>query len=469
MSIIKFGTDGWRAIIADTYTVANLKRVTQATADWLTSKKAKPKVVIGYDCRFGGPMFQEVVVELLNQNGIQCVISDKFSSTPMVSLATKLLNADIGIVITASHNPPSYNGYKLKGNYGGPSLPDVISEIENLIPKTVDAVKDIKIDGEELIEYRDLEQLYYDHALAKFDLHKIASSDIGVAYDAMYGAGQSIAKRLFNDKSTFLHATYNPSFMGQAPEPLHKNLTELSELIKNDDQLSFGFATDGDADRIGVYDENGRFIDSHHVILLLAYYLHKFKGMTGKVVISFSCSNKIKKLCEKFDLPYEITKIGFKYICGHMVEEDVLIGGEESGGIAVKGHIPERDGIWNALLLMEFMAETGKTISELINEIYDIVGPFSFERNDLHIEEALKQKIIADCKNGVYHSFGNFKVKRTEQTDGYKFFFEDESWVMIRPSGTEPVLRVYAEAETKEKVAQILEAAKQVLLEKEVV
>ncbi len=466
MSLIKFGTDGWRAIIAKDYTVDNLMRVTKATADWLNEKYDNPIAVIGYDCRFGGQMFQDVVIQVLCSQGVKVIISDSFSSTPMVSLAAKKLGANIGVVITASHNPPSYNGFKLKGHYGGPSLPNVISEIENLIPESTNlllsSVDEYKSKG--FIEVQNLEQLYLEHAKSSFNLDKIKSTDIHLAYDAMYGAGQSIVKRLFDKNVSYLHAEFNPSFNDQAPEPLHKNLSELSALIKGDNNLKFGFATDGDADRIGVYDENGVFIDSHHVILLLVHYLHKYKDMDGKVVISFSCSNKIKKLCEVYGLQYEITKIGFKYICGHMVDEDVLVGGEESGGIAVKGHVPERDGVWNALLLLEFMAETGKTISELIQEVYDIVGSFSFERNDLHIDEDLKLKIVENCKNNTYNSFGSYTVQSVESVDGFKFFFEDDSWVMIRPSGTEPVLRVYAEAENIDKVNDILSSVKATLL-----
>jgi len=279
----------------------------------------------------------------------------------------------------------------------------------------------------------------------------------------MYGAGQNAIRKLFPN-ATLLHCELNPSFKNQPPEPLNKNLQELANLVKVNEDVNMGLATDGDADRLGIYDEKGNFIDSHHLILLLVHYLHKYKQMKGSVVISFACSDKIKKLCDIHGLPYKITKIGFKYICELMTQEDVLIGGEESGGIAVKGHMPERDGIWNGMLLLEFMAKTGKSLSELLQEIYDMVGPFAFERDDLHIEERLKQKIIANCKKKVYKKFGQYTVKKVEDMDGYKFYLGQEQWVMIRPSGTEPILRVYAEAANKKQVLDILNATKTTLL-----
>lgn len=468
MSLIRFGTDGWRAIIAEDYTIENLNRVTYATGLWLNKKEKSPSVIIGYDCRFGGKMFSESVAKLFCAMGIKVYLTESFASTPMVSLGVVNKKASLGIVITASHNPPEYNGFKLKGSYGGPSLPADISEVESMIPEKIAKMEIGSMDDYLSIgklEYIDLETNYYDHALNTFDIEKMNQSGILTTYDAMYGAGQNIVKRLFEYNATFLNCDFNPSFKGQAPEPLHKNLLELSSLIKrSEDAASWGFATDGDADRLGVYDGQGNFIDSHHVILLLTHYLHKYKKMSGKVVISFSCSNKIKKLCEHYNLDCEITKIGFKYICEHMIKEDVLVGGEESGGIAVKGHIPERDGVWNALLLLEFMTSTRKNMQELIQEVYDIVGSFAFERNDLHISESIKQKVIENCKKGKYKSFGEYKIVNTESLDGYKFYLDENSWVMIRPSGTEPVLRVYAEAENQGKVLKILEEAKKELM-----
>jgi phosphomannomutase len=263
---------------------------------------------------------------------------------------------------------------------------------------------------------------------------------------------------------TFLHCDYNPSFKGQAPEPIHKNLTEFSNLIKNSGKIDSGLVTDGDADRLGFYDSKGNFVDSHHIILLLIHYLYKYKGMRGKVVTAFSTTPKVAKLCKFYGIESETVKIGFKYIAEIMIHEDVLLGGEESGGIAIKGHIPERDGIWMGLTLWEFMAKSGKTLNDLIKEVYDIVGEFSFERNDLRLKEEVKIKVLENCKSDSYKSFGKYKVARVEDLDGYKYFFENGDWLMIRASGTEPVLRMYAESNSKEAAFDILNESQAALL-----
>lgn len=464
--LIKFGTDGWRAIIGKEYTTDNVARVAYATAQFLKNTQAKLTAVIGHDARFGGKMFTETVVQVLVGEGVQVIMADGMISTPMLSLACERLQVGIGIVITASHNPPSYNGFKLKSNYGGPTSPKDIEEVEKLIPEKVE-IPDTPL--EELIaagkvEVINMEDMYYEHVAQSFDLDKIRASASSFAYDAMYGAGQNIVPRIIPG-ITNLHCEDNPGFKGTPPEPLHKNLLELSELIANNPDLKFGFANDGDADRIGAYDSRGVFIDSHHILLLLIHYLHQHKGMSGKVVVSFTVSEKVRKLCEHYGLPHEVTPVGFKYICDIMVEDDVIVGGEESGGIAVKGHIPERDGVWNALLLMEFMAITGKSIEELIDEVYDIVGSFAFERYDLHITEDLKQRIVDKCKRNEFDSFGPYTVQRTEDIDGWKYHLDENSWLMIRPSGTEPVLRVYCESTTQEEVFKILDTAKEILLQ----
>ncbi|QQS28289.1 MAG: phosphoglucomutase/phosphomannomutase family protein [Sphingobacteriales bacterium] len=468
MSEIKFGTDGWRAIIADTFTNDNVARVATATAIWVKKHFKNPSVVVGHDCRFGGKMFAGLTARLLCQHGVKVYLaSDAFVSTPMISLATLRLGASAGVIITASHNPPDYNGFKIKAHFGGPALPSSIKEVESLIPHKAEVTSNSLADYAQmnLLTYVGLEDMYIWQIEEKFDLAAIYNSGIQVAFDAMYGAGQNVMKRLFPNAS-LLHCEYNPSFMGQAPEPIHKNLTEFSNFIAGSQNIQIGIANDGDADRIGLYDNKGNFVDSHHIILLLIHYLHHYKGQNGKVVCAFSVSDKFKQLCEYYHLPFEVTKIGFKYIGEIMVQpgEDVLLGGEESGGIAVKGHIPERDGIWMGLLILEFMAKTGKSLSELVQEVYDIVGSFSYDRNDLHLTEALKQSILSDCENGVFKSFGPYMVERTETIDGFKFHLSQNAVAMIRPSGTEPLLRVYAEAPNSEAVNDVLAAVKSVIL-----
>ncbi|MGB0915206.1 MAG: phosphoglucomutase/phosphomannomutase family protein, partial [Crocinitomicaceae bacterium] len=283
----------------------------------------------------------------------------------------------------------------------------------------------------------------------------IEKSGLVLAYDAMYGAGQNALKRLLPN-THFLHCESNPSFMGQAPEPIAKNLKELEQFIIDNGTIDCALATDGDADRIGLYNGKGEFIDSHHIILLLVHYLKKYKGLTGKVATAFSTTPRVKVMADHYGLPSEVVKIGFKYIADIMVAEDVLVGGEESGGIATKGHIPERDGIWMGLIIWEFMAKSGKSLDDLIEEVYEIVGPFKFERSDLHITEELKSSIVASCKAGDYKNFGKYTVESVGTIDGFKFFFDENRWLMIRPSGTEPVLRTYAEAPTLEEVREIL-------------
>lgn len=464
MQSIKFGTDGWRAIIANDYTVDNVKRVAHATALWLKNNQTK-QIVIGHDCRFGGEMFAQEAACIFASHNIKVLIAKDFVSTPMVSLGVVKSGSDLGVVITASHNPPSYNGYKLKSSLGGPSVPADITAVESLIPdhnieNTIDFDAATK---QGLITYIDLETMYIDHVKANFDLELIRTSGLKMAYDAMYGAGQNVIRELFPN-ALLLHCDNNPSFMGQAPEPIHRNLLELSNAIKNSGEYAFGLANDGDADRIGMYDAEGNFVDSHHLLLLLLLYMHKYKNMSGEVVITFSVTDKMKKLAEKFNLPCRVTKIGFKYIAELMIEHDILVGGEESGGLAVKGHIPERDGIWMGLLIMEFMAKTGKSLKALIAEVYDLVGAFSTDRYDLHITEEQKQKVITNCLNNHYKVFGTYQVQHHESLDGFKYYFDDDRWVMIRPSGTEPVLRVYSQAPTHDEAIKILDHTKNTIL-----
>ena len=466
MTKIKFGTDGWRAIIAKEYTADNVARVSIAVADWLTENNKASSVVIGHDCRFAGELFAETAAKVLASKGVLVKLAKGFVSTPMVSLGVVNEKASLGVVITASHNPPSYNGYKLKGDFGGPLLPDDITAVENRIPasNSVDynaiSMDDLVAEGK--VIYVDLEDAYCKHAENNFDLEAINNSELNFAYDAMFGAGMNAVKRLLPN-ATLLHCDDNPGFLGTAPEPIHRNLQEFSDLMKNN-KLHCGLATDGDADRIGLYDSKGNFIDSHHIILLLIHYMVKYKGMKGKIVTAFSCSVKVEQICKHYGLEQETVQIGFKHIAGKMITEDVLLGGEESGGIATKGHIPERDGIWMGLILFEFMAKSGKSLEDLIVEVYEIVGEFAFERIDLQIDNDTKLRIIEDCKAGKFTQFGKYKVERIETTDGFKFFFDADTWLMIRPSGTEPVLRTYAEASTQEKVFDILADAKATIL-----
>ncbi|MCS6934581.1 MAG: hypothetical protein NZM35_05460 [Chitinophagales bacterium] len=466
MSKIKFGTDGWRAIIAKDFTVENVKKVADATARWALSRNPQCSIVVGFDCRFGGYLFAEAAIQIFCHYGIKVYFDEHFVTTPMISLAAKKLGCELGVIFTASHNPPAYNGYKLKSGQGGPLIQQHISEIEQLIPDHPPEIAEktmIEWQNVGKLELVDLETMYYNHVAEHFDLQAINESDLVVAYDAMYGAGQRIFPRIM-PHAEVLHCEYNPSFYGQAPEPIAKNLRELETYLREMKHADLAIATDGDADRIGLYDGSGKFIDAHHIILLLIHILHKYKGMNGKVVVAFSVSNKVKKLCAAYGLPVEVTKIGFKYICEIMQREDVLLGGEESGGIAVKGHIPERDGIWDGLVIVDHLVRQKQKLQDLIREVYDVVGHFAYNRLDLHLSDEQKANIIRNCEIGKYRNFGDTSVLHVENLDGYKYHLEHEETVMIRPSGTEPLLRVYIEAATDERVNELIEKVKNVLL-----
>ncbi|MBK8298380.1 MAG: phosphoglucomutase/phosphomannomutase family protein [Saprospiraceae bacterium] len=452
---IKFGTDGWRAIIAKDYTVENVRRIAVGTLAWM-QKRAYKRVVIGFDCRFGGPLFQEEIANILSQGGIECLINKNFISTPMVSLAVVNHKADLGIVITASHNPPSYNGYKLKSSYGGPTIPADIAELEAMIPDRVELNSLANIEGNVNLKEPiliDAETEYLDHIYKSFDIPQIRSKN-KIAYDAMFGAGQNVMKKLFPEMKAF-HCEHNPGFQNRAPEPILKNLLEIQKFLQSNHGQYIGIANDGDADRLAMLDEYGNMIDSHHILLLLMHYLAGFKKMDGAAVVSFSVTNKLQQLAAHYNMKCIITKIGFKYISEYMITEDVLVAGEESGGLAIKGHIPERDGIFIALTILQFMAETGKSITQLIEEVYSIVGPFAYDRLDLHLTDPQ----IAEIKEALKKektNWGPLQVKRFENLDGAKYYFEDDAWMMIRTSGTEPVLRIYAQGKDMEEVQQIL-------------
>ncbi len=463
---IKFGTDGWRGVIARDYTFDNLSRVADAMAEWVKTQAGadRPQVMIGYDTRFQGTAFTEHVANRLAHHGVKVFLSPGFVSTPMVSLATLQRQCHAGVVITASHNPPSYNGFKVKGHFGGPAFPSMIADLEQRIPDQAPELENNMEEWEDSrqVEYYDMEALYLNHVKQAIDLKAIHESGLKIGYDAMYGAGQRAFTKLF-PQAQVLHCVPNPGFMGQAPEPIERNLSQLQHLVR-EHNLDFGLANDGDADRIGLFNEKGEFVDSHHIILLLIHYLAGIKKQKAKVIVTFSCTDKIRKLCEHYGLPLEVTKIGFKYIGELMQQEDVLVGGEESGGIAVKGHVPERDGIFIGLVILEMMAATGKSLTQLVEDVYALTGSFSVQRNDLHLPEEQKQAVMKQCREGGFKAFGAYTVQEVQDKDGFKFLFEGGEWVLIRPSGTEPVLRIYAEGADRKAADAILAAVVQTIV-----
>ena len=464
MTDIKFGTDGWRAVIAKEFTVENVKRISTGSALWMKQQKMK-KVVIGYDTRFGGKLFAETAAIVFANHNIECLLSDKFVTTPMLSFACKHFDAGLGVMITASHNPPSYNGYKLKSSFGGPLLSEDLKAVEKMIPPMVDSVdENIEVFIEkDLIRIINLEAKYLETIYEYFDIPALQKMSASIVYDSMLGAGQDCMKKIFPD-AKHINDSLNPGFNGIAPEPIAINLIKLEHTIKTNKEYKIGIANDGDADRIGLYNEKGDFVDSHHIMLLLLYYLVEYKSYSGKVVMSVAGSEKIIKLAETYGLEHEITKIGFKHIAPIMLKEKVVMGGEEAGGLAALGHIPDRDGIWIALLILELISASGLSLVELTELMYKKVGRFCYNRYDLKLHEEQKKRIMAKCEEGAFKEFAGRKVARVIDIDGYKFYLGESTWVMIRPSGTEPVLRLYAQAEDHTLLKNLLDETKDFLL-----
>ncbi len=466
MPKIKFGTDGWRAVIAKDYTFENLSLVAHATAQWLKKNYGdSPKAVVGHDTRFLGRQFAEHTARILAAQNIKVIFAETFATTPAISWATKEFGADAGIVITASHNPPEYNGFKIKAHFGGPASPEMISAVEDETDRVTD-LPPIKESFEEfrrqgIIDVQDIEGDYETMLRGRLDIPAIIRSGVKVAHDAMYGAGQGVVARLLGaDNVLSLRSDLNPGFHGQAPEPIEKNLQGLAEAVV-EAGCDVGLANDGDADRIGMFDEKGQFVDSHQLLALLVKYLHEERGLSGDIVKTFSTTHMLDKMGQKYGLKVDTTAIGFKYIGSKIVEGDVLVGGEESGGMAVKGHIPERDGIYIGLLIVEMIVKRGKKLSELVQELFDEFGPHYNRRADIHTTEEKKQNVLDRLKQGGLDQIAGKKVQEVQTLDGYKHLTEN-GWLLVRPSGTEPVLRIYAEAPSvKEAEALIEDAVKQ--------
>ena len=458
---IKFGTDGWRAVIGDSYTFANLETVSRATSQWLRKTYGDNlKVVIGHDTRFLGREFSEYAAAVMASHGIQVIFAQTFTTTPSISWGANAFGCNAGIVITASHNPPSYNGFKIKAHFGGPASPDMIAAVEaemNDLPEyTFRSFNESLQEGR--IVMRDVATEYLDLLREKLDIDAIKASGIKVGHDAMFGAGQGAIQALLGeDRVVALHHDLNPGFHGQAPEPIEKNLKELSEAVVREN-CAAGLANDGDADRIGMYDENGTFVDSHQLLCLLVNYLYQEQGLKGDIVKTFSTTSMLEKMGDAYGLKVHTTPIGFKHIGPIIVDGDVLVGGEESGGMAVKGHIPERDGIYIGLLVVEMMVKRGKKLSELVKELYDEFGPHSTYRIDVHTTPEKKADVLKRLAASELKSIYGREVTEIDNLDGFKHITTN-GWLLVRPSGTEPVLRVYSEADTEEAARGLVEDA----------
>ncbi|MBJ6725695.1 phosphoglucomutase/phosphomannomutase family protein [Geomesophilobacter sediminis] len=462
---IQFGTDGWRGVIADTFTFENLSVVAQATIDYMRREDLADRgIVIGYDRRFLSHEFAERVAEIAAGNGIKVWFSDGFAPTPAVSWAVFERGAGLGIMITASHNPPRYNGFKIKEGFGGSARPATTKLLEQIVAENQAAsrkivskpLREAMNTGE--VEVIDLRVPYLAQLGRYVDLEAIRNAEIPAVVDPMFGAGCGYLPELIPGIAE-IHGTENPSFGGHPPEPIAENLEALSALVATG-EYKVGLALDGDADRIGAVDETGEFFSSHRIYTVLLRHLYERKGVRGGVVKTVSTTRMIDLLAEKFDLPIFETPIGFKHICELMLEHDILMGGEESGGLGVKGHIPERDGILMGLLLLEAMAMSGKGLRELLEETMDEVGHFFYNRIDLHIEKQAKEDLVAKLAAGGMSKIAGREVVKENFRDGFKFIFGDGSWLLIRPSGTEPVLRLYSEAGDMATVTELLSAAR---------
>jgi phosphomannomutase len=463
MASIKFGTDGWRGVIAEDFTFANVQKVALATGRYFANHKlVKNGVVIGYDARFLSKEFAHASAQVIASIGVKVHLSEQISPTQVVSLGVVKKKAAGGVVITASHNPAKYNGFKIKGDFGGPAHPEMIAlvekELEPLQDVSVLPIEILPFDDlvkRKLIQFVDLTKIYVADLKTKIEFDLIKATRIKIMHDAMHGAGMGIPE-LFLPKIGTIRSDYNPSFGTTNPEPLPQNVEELSVEVRSG-KYHMGFATDGDADRIGAVDEKGNFVDSHRIFAILLKYLIERKHMRGAVAKSLSVSELIVKMCDHYNVRLLETPVGFKHLCKLMTERDIIIAGEESGGIAVKGHLPERDGIFVGFLLAEVMAVRRKKLSELVNELFNEFGEHHFGRIDKHLTAEQKERVMKFF-TGKPKKVGVFEITKTDTTDGVKLFTKN-GWMLIRASGTEPLIRFYAEADSPKKVLQMLKAA----------
>ena len=460
---IKFGTDGWRGIIADNFTFQNLSLVTQAIAEYL--KDALPnkkglKIVVGYDTRFLSDRFAAAVAEVLSGNDISVLLSDKAIPTPVVSFVTEQRKLSLGIMITASHNPPYFNGLKIKTASGAAAGSELTSEVESRIKTSMDIPKA----NNDLIQKEDLTADYVKYLRNYIDIKKLKDKKFKVLVDLMYGSGNGfIEEVLKGTKITFeyLRGDYNPSFGGKGPEPVQRNLTKLKEETK-EGGFDIGLALDGDADRIAASRDDGVFLHPQIILPALLLHLAEDRGFKGGVVKTLVGTTLINKVAEKLGIKVFETPVGFKYISKHMEEDDIIIGGEEAGGIGFKNYIPERDGTLAGLLLIELMASKGKAISAIIKDIHKEFGEFYYVRADLKLSK--KDYTAQFNKFKTQKELLGKKVVDVKDFDGVKLTCEDESWLVLRGSGTEPLMRVYAEASTLRRAEQLRELGKKIAL-----
>jgi alpha-D-glucose phosphate-specific phosphoglucomutase len=465
---IKFGTDGWRAVISDTFTFNNLRLVAQAIADYVLHEGGNgrdPQVVIGFDTRFLSDRYATEVARVMAGNGIVAWLTRADAPTPAISYSVVEKKAAAGIMITASHNPPRYNGLKLKASYGGAASPQQARRVEIYLeeagaqargPNIMDYQRAV---DQGLIQRFDPVWAYYEHLGHLVDLDEISSGELRIVADAMYGSGRGCVSEMLSRTRCHvqeIRGEMNPGFGGIHPEPVAKYLNALVAAMQAF-HADVGLATDGDADRIGAMDALGNFVDPHHIFALALRHLVEKRGWTGLVVKTVSTTRMIDRLAARYGLTVVETPVGFNHIADHMLQDDVLIGGEESGGLSIKGHIPEGDGVLMGLLLLEILADAGVPLHEMIADVQRQFGPTHYVRNDLRLRHPVaKAEMVARLCDDAPASIGALAVKEVQSLDGVKYLMDDDGWLLIRPSGTEPVLRVYAESRSMEGVEALL-------------
>jgi alpha-D-glucose phosphate-specific phosphoglucomutase len=456
---IKFGTDGWRGIIADDFTFDNVRRVGNAMATYVHQNEDVSKgLVVGYDTRFASEQAAEIISDVLAGAGIQVRLSNDYTPTPALSYAVKNLGAAGGVMITSSHNPFNWNGVKYKASYGGSGTPAIMRAIEN----ELDSPRLERKGGS--VTVTDFKAPYIAAITAFADLNAIKKAGFKFAIDVMYGSGRGVLKGIFSEHGINhieIRGELNPLFPGINPEPIMPHISLLQQTVVAQ-ECQAGLATDGDADRLGAVAEDGSFVDSHKCYAVILEWLLKRKQWPGEIVRAFNTTRMLDRIAAKYGRKLHECGIGFKYICDLMLERDILIGGEESGGIGIRRHMPERDGILNSLLLANIMAEEGKPLGDLVRDLQREYGEHHYGRLDLHLDNEVKEEAMRRAAEKP-EQIGSFMVQRVETLDGVKFFLDAptngngaEAWVLVRASGTEPLLRIYCEASSPELVAQIL-------------
>jgi phosphomannomutase len=465
---IRFGTDGWRAIIAEDFTFANVARCAQGLADFLKSRgTAEQGLVVGYDTRFLSRQFAEKVAGVCAGNGVKVYLAREAAPTPVISFNVLEHRAGGAAILTASHNPAIWNGFKFKPEYAGSATQEITDRLEDAIAATGE-IQDVSLErarGQGLVVDIDPAPPYLERIGELVDLRAIRNAGLRVAVDAMFGSGGGYLPALISGGSTTveeMNGLPNPAFPGmEQPEPIAHNLTRLIEKIKARG-VSVGLALDGDADRIGVVDEDGRFVTTLEVFSVLALYLLEHKAQRGPLVKGVTSSMMLNKLGRKFGVDVHEMRVGFKYIGPKMTEVDAVMGGEESGGFAFRGHIPERDGVLSGLYLLEYMAQTGKTPAELVNHLFDQVGIHSYSRRDVSFDPKDRGRIEERLRSEELSELAGMPVRSSDEIDGRRLVFDD-AWLVSRFSGTGPLLRIYAEAAGPDKVEALLNAAAEYL------